>query len=698
LTNNKMSLRRVLHAAPLLPGALLARNNQTNTLKSLQSHPPLPRKSSIVLSKFSESELARAVEELDQSTTTTTAAASTTTTINSSNVSTVSNIVSPSPAKKQLPALPTKRSKALPAVPTTKESNALSVNVDVHDPFSELPPSQLPDLPEDDNRPLSSVFLQAPLPDTPAAATAATNAAVVAVVFDDASSSVAAPASPSRVQQVSGPRMVRPLFGVSLAACLDASDSLPVVMVRLVKRLARASVHAFDPMSERDAKLVALWRVRMEHPPFASPPNDNTSQEPSEVCMCGNLAPSIAAGALLPADADGKCALHGTRAHTLSSDRLCALLLMTWIAEVLGSVICEPAASALVSIVADASAPRGGATITPAFRETLLVAFSALDELHILVCKYLLQLLASVAKRAANEHVAMERLAAAFVALTPSSSGTLEARQRLVVLLTRLHAKVFVVIDGKRRRPALSLMSANPLLSWPQHAANVPPSPDAHAPFSSLTRWIPFVVDGDTFDGVRQRVLAAVALLSKPAALASFGLFESGATAHPVDIQSALDMLHLAPNSVVLLSTSGAAAAAAADEVAVSAPALSCALLILVNAPNGRLMESSALVAALQRSGAARSGVEVCREVVATLTSSARAIVRAVFGLLHQLLEAKQRTSNRLDRLQVLHAWARVCMLEPTLSMDGAAERLRQIYPLLTAFVEATPSEIFVEQ
>jgi hypothetical protein len=692
----------VLHAAPLLPGALLARNNQTNTLKSLQSHPPLPRKSSIVLSKFSESELARAVEELDQSTTAATTAASTTTTNNNNNVSTVSNTVSSSPAKKQLPALPTKRSKALPAVPTTtKDSNALSVNVDVHDPFSELPPSQLPDLPEDDNRPLSSVFLQAPLPDTPAAAAAAaaaTNAAVVAVVLDDASSSVAAPASPSRVQQVSGPRMVRPLFGVSLAACLDASDSLPVVMVRLVKRLARASVHAFDPMSERDAKLVALWRVRMEHPPFASPPNDNTSQEPSEVCMCGNLAPSIAAGALLPADADGKCALHGTRAHTLSSDRLCALLLMTWIAEVLGSVICEPAASALVTIAADASAPRGGATITPAFRETLLVAFSALDELHILVCKYLLQLLASVAKRAANEHIALERLAAAFVALTPSSSGTLEARQRLVVLLTRLHAKVFVVIDGKRRRPALSLMSANPLLSWPQHAANVPPSPDAHAPFSSLTRWVPFVVDGDTFDGVRQRVLAAVALLSKPAALASFGLFESGATAHPIDIQNALDMLHLAPNSVVLLSTSGAAAAAAGDEVAVSAPALSCALLILVNAPNGRLMESSALVAALQRSGAARSGVEVCREVVATLTASARAIVRAVFGLLHQLLEAKQRTSNRLDWLQVLHAWARVCMLEPTLSMDGAAERLRQIYPLLTAFVEATPSEIFDQQ
>lgn len=682
-----------MHAAPLLPGALLARNSQTNTLKSLQSHPPLPRKSSIVLSKFSESELARAVEELDQSTTTTapTTAASTT----SNNVSATSNTVSPSPAKKQLPALPTKRSKALPAVPTTttKESNALSVNVDVQDPFSELPPSQLPDLPEDDNRPLSSVFLQAPLPDTPATA-AATSAAALAVVVDDAASSVAAPASPSRVQQVSGPRMVRPLFGVSLAACLDASDSLPVVMVRLVKRLARASVHAFDPMSERDAKLVALWRVRMEHPPFASPPNDNTSQEPSEVCMCGNLAPSIAAGALLPADADGKCALHGTRAHTLSSDRLCALLLMSWIAEVLGSVICEPVASTLVTIAADTAAPRGGASITPAFRETLLVAFSALDELHILVCKYLLQLLASVAKRAANEHIALERLAAAFVSLTPSSSGALDARQRLVVLLTRLHAKLFVVIDGKRRRPALSLMSANPLLSWPQHAANVPPSPDAHAPFSSLTRWIPFVVDGDTFDGVRLRVLAAVALLSKPAALASFGLFESGAMAHPVDIQNALDMLHLAPNSVVLLSATGSAAATG-DEVAVSAPALSCALLILVNAPNGRLIESSALVAALQRSGAARSGVEVCREVAATLTASARAILRAVFGLLHQLLEAKQRTSNRLDRLQVLHAWARVCMLEPTLSMDGAAERLRQIYPLLTAFVEATASEIF---
>jgi len=261
----------------------------------------------------------------------------------------------------------------------------------------------------------------------------------------------------------------------------------------------------------------------------------------------------------------------------------------------------------------------------------------------------------------------------------------------------RLNSKMFVVLDGKRRRPALSLMSANPLLSWPQHAANVPPSPDAHAPFASLTRWIPFVVDGDTFDGVRQRVLAAVALLSKPAALASFGLFESGAMAHPVDIQNALDLLHLAPGSVVLLS---AAAPPTGDEVAVSAPALSCALLILLNAPNGRVLESSALLAALHRGGgggAARSGAEVCRDVVATLSASARAIVRAVFGLLHQLLEAKQRTSNRLDRLQVVHACARVCTLEATLSMDGAAERLRQIYPLLCAFVETPPHEIFAD-
>jgi hypothetical protein len=586
-------------------------------------------------------------------------------------------------------------------VPVAAKDVNLSVNVDVvGDPFGELPPAQLPDLPDDDNRPLSSVFRQAPLPDTPGAAGADVDADQDSLLMVLVPTAVAAaPASPSPALQqqmrggdVSGPRMVRPLFGVSLTSCLDASDSLPAVLVRLVKRLARASVHAFDPMSERDVKLVGLWRTRMEHPPFAAPPNDNTSQEPSETCMCGNLAPSIAAGVLLASDTEGKCALHATRAHTLSSDRLCALLLMTWIAEVLGSVICEPTASALVAIVSDTAAPRTGSAVPAAFRETLLTAFAALDELNILVCKYVMQLLSAVAKRSANEALAIDRLATAFVSFTPSASGSVEARQRLVALLIRLNSKMFVVLDGKRRRPALSLMSANPLLSWPQHAANVPPSADAHAPFASLTRWIPFVVDGDSFDGVRQRVLTAVTLLSKPAALASFGLFESGAMAHPVDIQNVLDLLHLAPNSVVLLS---ATAPAIADEVAVSASALSCALLILLNAPNGRVLESSALLAALHRGApGTRTGVEVCRDVVATLTPSARAIVRGVFGLLHQLLEPRQRTSNRLDRLQVLHAFARVCSLEPTLSMDGAAERLRQIYPLLCALVEAGPNEI----
>jgi hypothetical protein len=354
---------------------------------------------------------------------------------------------------------------------------------------------------------------------------------------------------------------------------------------------------------------------------------------------------------------------------------------MTWIAEVLGSVICEPTASALVAIVADACGAARRQRRAAAFRETLLTVVCGTRRAE----HFGVQVRDAVARqqwrsapptRRSRSSGSRRRLSRS----RRAASGTLEARQRLVALLIRLNSKMFVVLDGKRRRPALSLMSANPLLSWPQHAANVPPSPDAHAPFASLTRWIPFVVDGDTFDGVRQRVLAAVALLSKPAALASFGLFESGAMAHPVDIQNALDMLHLAPNSVVLLSAGGARDRS--DEVAVSASALSCALLILLNAPNGRVLESSALLAALhrgargakRRGGVPRSGGDADAE---RACDCAR-----VFGLLHQLLEPKQRTSNRLDRLQVLHAWRECASLEPTLSMDGAAERLRQIYPL----------------
>ena len=431
------------------------------------------------------------------------------------------------------------------------------------------------------------------------------------------------------------------LFGAPLAQ-LPADAGVPRLVAQLAARLVAANAAAVTaPMAPAERALAALWAARLAREP------------------------------LLP--------------HA----RLAALLLRRWLAS-LPTPLVHGAAAAAMRAAAQRTSGVASAKAAASERETLVSALASLSDAHVLTVKLVCQTLKRLAKQTPGALDALGVACAAVVAGDSDSDRNddddvdgddddVALRGRVVSMLVCLESKFVVLRDGKRQRPALSVLDNAPQSKWPRHADGVPPSLDSAPPFiAPKTSWSPLIESGASFADVAERVSVLCNLLAARRAAACFGLYESGATTQPTEIQIALDMLHVAPDAVrvadsthseTLLSPRSSDFDDAADDGATfGAPALSCALLLLLHAPGAPAVDRGAMLAGSTVEAA------VCGAAELQVLQSVRALVSTQ-------LAPKQRTSNRLGCFQVLHTLCAI-LVRPQSPDDEA-----QVYPQWRSFL-----------